>query len=206
MLTKICNITGDFILVPLARTLPQWISPNFLTWLRFFLIFPIVFSIITEHYFLFIALYLIALFTDGLDGTLARLRRNSTSWGSKIDTFFDKLLQIIVFIFILPNFILEIGLIIFLDLATFIGGYIYLYRNKSLQVKNAYLKPNIAGKYKVFSQGLIIIFYYLWKIFPQYKNFSFIVYFFITITIFLSTISILNYSRVFLLKKTLDNK
>lgn len=66
--------------------------PNALTTCRLVLIAPFLFALYRQSYMLAFYLYLLAGFTDGLDGWLARLYKWQSSFGSFIDPLADKLL------------------------------------------------------------------------------------------------------------------
>ena len=80
----------------LARTflklLPCQVTPNHLTACRFLIIPFVFFLLILEHYVLSGILFLVATFTDALDGALARTTDQITDWGKLFDPLADKLL------------------------------------------------------------------------------------------------------------------
>ncbi len=72
--------------------IPEWIRPNYVTIVRFVLT-PVV--ILTLHYhfrWLALALFIVAVVTDFVDGTMARTRDQITKVGIVIDPIADKLL------------------------------------------------------------------------------------------------------------------
>jgi len=72
--------------------IPKNWEPNYFTIARFFLTPVVVFAIIYERLYLSIFLFLIAAFTDMIDGSLARVRNKITNWGKLYDPLADKLL------------------------------------------------------------------------------------------------------------------
>ena len=76
----------------IVRFIPKWLTPNQLTILRFALIAPVAWLISREYWSIGIPLFLFAAFTDLLDGTLARVRKQITTWGTLADPAADKLL------------------------------------------------------------------------------------------------------------------
>jgi cardiolipin synthase len=66
--------------------------PNALTLIRLVLIIPFLFYLYTHEYALAFYIFLIAGFTDGLDGWLARHYNWKSSFGSVMDPLADKLL------------------------------------------------------------------------------------------------------------------
>jgi CDP-diacylglycerol--glycerol-3-phosphate 3-phosphatidyltransferase len=74
------------------RFLPRWLTPNQITLLRFALIPVVVLNIAQMNLDVGIPLFLFAAFTDVVDGSLARLRKQITTWGTLADPAADKLL------------------------------------------------------------------------------------------------------------------
>jgi len=72
--------------------------PNLLCLLRIALIWPIVSSIAEGRYTFTLALFLLAAFTDGLDGFLAKRFHWTSELGGLLDPLADKLLLIAVFL------------------------------------------------------------------------------------------------------------
>ncbi len=81
---------------PLIRYLFAWIPrrvrPNHLTVLRFLFTPVVLFFLWKERWPETLGLFLFAAFTDVLDGSLARLRKQITFWGTAADPVADKLL------------------------------------------------------------------------------------------------------------------
>ena len=68
--------------------------PNYLTIIRLILV-PIIFLLIlTENYLIAFVFFLIANFTDILDGSIARKYNLITDWGKLMDPLADKITQI----------------------------------------------------------------------------------------------------------------
>jgi CDP-diacylglycerol--glycerol-3-phosphate 3-phosphatidyltransferase len=86
---------------PLVEKFPNKISANCLTYFRILLAFGLYFLLIIKSPHLvywIIILYLLAKFTDMLDGCLARSRQQITPWGEFIDTLADKFFYLIGFL------------------------------------------------------------------------------------------------------------
>lgn len=83
----------DFIMkytvIPLV---PRWIRPNHVTILRMLMTPFVVWVLFLGDLRLGIPLFVFAAFTDVLDGSLARLRKQITPWGIFFDPVADKLL------------------------------------------------------------------------------------------------------------------
>ncbi len=71
---------------------PQGVSPNSVTGFRFAMIPFVIYFLYTELYAWGIALFIIAAYSDALDGALARTRNQVTDWGKMYDPLADKLL------------------------------------------------------------------------------------------------------------------
>lgn len=77
------------IVLPLVPTI---VTPNHITVVRMILT-PIVLYLLATNNFVFgVPLFVLAAFTDALDGCLARVRRQITPWGILFDPIADKLL------------------------------------------------------------------------------------------------------------------
>ena len=72
--------------------IPRWVTPNAITIARFVLTPLVVFLILIENYNIGIPLFIATAFTDVLDGSLARVRKKVTKWGTLHDPVADKLL------------------------------------------------------------------------------------------------------------------
>lgn len=75
----------------LVKRCPKWLKPNHLSALRLLLLVPIIWCLVNERYYLFLFIFLFAYFTDFLDGSLARLRKQKTTLGTFLDPIADKL-------------------------------------------------------------------------------------------------------------------
>lgn len=72
--------------------------PNVLTCLRFLLIGPVLWALLSGHYLLALSVFIIAGLTDALDGLLARLNGWTSRFGAIADPLADKLLLMSSFI------------------------------------------------------------------------------------------------------------
>lgn len=87
----------DRILVnPIANLLSNYASPNQVTVLSGFLGILVLPTLIYHQVFLAITLLLLSGFCDTLDGSLARLKQNSSDWGSVLDIMTDRLVEFVV--------------------------------------------------------------------------------------------------------------
>jgi CDP-diacylglycerol--glycerol-3-phosphate 3-phosphatidyltransferase len=71
---------------------PSFVKPNYVTAFRL-LFAPVIFYLfMVENFALAVPAFMIAAFTDALDGSLARVRNQITPWGIFFDPLADKLL------------------------------------------------------------------------------------------------------------------
>lgn len=74
------------------RLIPGFVTPNVLTWLRFVLTPFVLYLLYVGDYAAGVPLFVLTAFTDALDGSLARVRKQITEWGSVYDPIADKVL------------------------------------------------------------------------------------------------------------------
>ncbi len=78
-----------YTFVPLV---PRWMTPNHITIFRMILTPFVIWVLFLGDYALGIPLFVLAAFTDVLDGSVARIRKQITPWGIFFDPVADKLL------------------------------------------------------------------------------------------------------------------
>ncbi|MBU4421474.1 CDP-alcohol phosphatidyltransferase family protein [Candidatus Parcubacteria bacterium] len=106
--------------------LPPSVKPNHITIFRM-LATPFVFLfVIREDWLIAAPVFIIIAFTDVLDGTMARMRKEVTAWGTLFDPVADKfLVGGVLFILILKYINILIGMaIICLELLVIIGAWL----------------------------------------------------------------------------------
>ncbi len=164
--------------------------PNLISLSRIFLIFPIIFCILINDVHLAFLFFLMASFTDFLDGYVARYLKQESVLGANLDLLADKIFVSSLLIFIsfhFDNLIFLIMTILIIAREISIG----IIRQYSLETnKENKAKVNFLGKFKTFFQiftiGLAIIF--------LDSNLAQIVEVVVVITAILSWLSLLNYS------------
>ena len=164
--------------------------PNLISLSRIFLIVPIIFCIMINNIHLAILYFLIASFTDFLDGYVARYFNQESILGANLDLLADKIFVSSLLIFISFHF----DNLIFLMMTILITAReisIGTIRQYLLETNNENkIKVNFLGKFKTFFQicsiGIAIIF--------LDTEFSFIVEIIVVIAAVLSWLSLLNYS------------
>lgn len=148
------NAVSDRILaVTVLRILPSYITPNQITILRFFCI-PFVLFLLFAGYSVFgMILFMVAAFTDALDGALARTSNQITDWGKIYDPMADKLLIVSTALVIIPQYLgYFIVLAIMLVEMLLIGAAYYFKNNSSVDIM-----ANGWGKMKMITQSLGVI-------------------------------------------------
>lgn len=96
----------DRIFRPLVNILPQWLSPNHITFFRFVItLIWLPFALIRPS-FAQIIIFFIVYFLDLLDGALARFKNQITYFGKHFDLFSDQINHIAFFVtlFSLTNY------------------------------------------------------------------------------------------------------
>ncbi len=164
--------------------------PNLISLSRIFLIFPIIFCIMINNINLAFLFFLIASFTDFLDGYIARYLRQESVLGANLDLLADKIFVSSLLIFIsfhFDNLVYLLMTILIIAREISIGTI----RQYLLEINNENkIKVNFLGKFKTFFQicsiGIAIIF--------LDTEFAYIVEVAVIIAAALSWLSLLNYS------------
>ncbi len=83
----------DYVLRAVVLPLvPQFVKPNHITVVRMVLTPVVLYLLATNNLVYGVPLFILASFTDMLDGSVARIRRQITPWGILFDPIADKLL------------------------------------------------------------------------------------------------------------------
>jgi len=130
-----------------VRWLPRFVRPNQLTVLRVILTPIVLWLLWSEQWSWAFWLFLFAALTDALDGSLARLRKQITLWGTMADPVADKLLigsAVVVFVAREVN-VLFAAVIVSVELLIVAGA---LYRRR----QGRYASANHYGKIKMLLQ------------------------------------------------------
>lgn len=144
-----------FLKATFLKLIPSWISPNQLTLGRFLLVPFVILAARDQLWSWMFVLFLFAAFTDVLDGSLARTRKQITMWGTVADPIADKALVGSVALLFVANQIhpLFAGLLVSLEVAIMVGAYTRFRR------RHAYTSANIFGKVKMGLQtaGVVLL-------------------------------------------------
>jgi CDP-diacylglycerol---glycerol-3-phosphate 3-phosphatidyltransferase len=145
-----------FTIIPL---IPRFITPNMITILRMISIPFVLYFLMRENFAIGAPLFIAVAFTDAIDGSLARLRKQITAWGTFYDPVADKLLIGTVVLFVVIKHInLIFGLlIVIVEALIILGGY---FRKSKGQITTA----NAYGKIKMALQvtGVTMLLIALW--------------------------------------------
>lgn len=137
-----------------------WNLPNFLTFFRMISAFFIAFFIFADfHIFYIITIFIIAMFTDVLDGFAARKLKLESEFGAKFDMVADRFFMLGFFLFIVIKFssaeiltkihFFQIFFIMFRDIITSAVGLILI----SIKEK-VFPKVRFIGKITTFMQSV----------------------------------------------------
>ncbi|OGL66344.1 hypothetical protein A2856_01445 [Candidatus Uhrbacteria bacterium RIFCSPHIGHO2_01_FULL_63_20] len=131
------------------RLIPPSVTPNMVTVFRFVTTPIVLWLLLTGRYALGVPAFLLVAFTDALDGSMARLRRQVTAWGTFYDPLADKLLiGSVILLVVLPLLPFALACaVVALEVMLTVGG---LFRRRRGRVVSA----NGFGKTKMFLQVL----------------------------------------------------
>lgn len=141
----------------LAKTLlpfiPRRVKPNYLTVLRLLMTPWVAFFVWQGNYWIGLVLFLIAALTDALDGAMARIRNQITTWGKIYDPLADKLLICtMVFILVLKYVDFYAAWIIVILETVIVTAALYK------QHSGAQVQSNFWGKVKMILQVIGVVF------------------------------------------------
>lgn len=145
------------------RLVPPSVTPNAITWFRFVFTPVVLYFLYAGNFAFGIPLFVFLAFTDALDGSLARVRRQITDWGSVYDPVADKLLiSSVILVVVIRHLNPTIGFVIIgLEAALVIGGFVR--RRMGFRVM-----ANVIGKAKMVAQiiGITLLLTAVWTGIP----------------------------------------
>lgn len=131
----------------LIRFLPKKLRPNHITAFRFCLIPLVLWFVVQGAWAAAALLFLLAAFTDALDGSMARVRKQITDWGTFYDPAADKLLiGLVVILFVAKE--VNIAFAVIIVVIELMILFCALMRRKRRELISA----NWAGKMKMLFQ------------------------------------------------------
>lgn len=149
----------DYLIKPFLGLIPDRLRPYHITVFRMLMTPVVLWFLYFEQYSIGVPLFLFAALTDAMDGSLARLRKQITDWGTFYDPVADKMLigSVILLIVIQHvNPLLAVALIL-VELMIIVGGW---YRRQRGKIHSA----NIWGKVKMVLEvcGVLFLLIALW--------------------------------------------
>lgn len=145
-----------YAVIPLV---PSFITPNMVTMFRILMTPLVLWLLYSGRYEWGVPLFLFVAFTDAIDGSLARIRKQITKWGTFYDPLADKLLiGSVVLLVVMQHVNVIFGLLIVaVEVLITTGG---LIRKAGGEVVSA----NIFGKIKMVLQvfGVLFLLIALW--------------------------------------------
>lgn len=143
----------------IIRFIPAFVTPNAVTCLRFLMTPFVLYLLFVGDFAAGVPLFVFAAFTDALDGSMARVRKEITEWGMLYDPIADKFLISSVVLLVVVRYLHPaIGFtIIGLEVALVIGGLVR--KRMGLRVM-----ANVIGKAKMVTQfvGITILLISVW--------------------------------------------
>lgn len=157
------TITDKILAKTLLLIIPRWMTPNIVSWLRFFSVPLIGYFLWNENYAIALPLFFISAFSDAVDGSLARTRNLVSDFGKMFDPLADKLLISAAAIILIPRYLdwSIVLAIVIIELTLIASAYVQkTYYGKIVQAENT-------GKLKMILQSLGIgslLIYVVWDI------------------------------------------
>jgi len=115
--------------------------------------------LMTEQFGIGIPIFILIAFTDAIDGSLARLRKQITDWGTLYDPIADKLFIGLVVLIVVTKYVnVNFGLVIIIvESLIILGAYFQRLEGKKISA-------NVFGKTKMFLQvlGVCLLLIALW--------------------------------------------
>jgi CDP-diacylglycerol--glycerol-3-phosphate 3-phosphatidyltransferase len=152
------TIIDRFLEKTLLKLIPQTVTPNQVTYLRFVLAPVVGWLFYEEIYNWGLILFLLTMLTDAIDGAMARTRNQITDLGKIIDPLADKIVVAIVVVLLVLRFLTPIigWLVVGMDiLIMLVGGY------KKYMLKEE-IQAEIFGKLKLILQvmgiGVLLVY------------------------------------------------
>jgi len=145
-----------YTFVPLV---PPFVTPNMITMFRIVMTPVVLWLLYVQQFSVGIPLFLFVAFTDALDGSTARIRKQITEWGTFYDPLADKILiGSVVLLVVVQHVNLFFGLLIVLVEALLIAGGVIRKHNGKV------VSANVFGKTKMFLQvtGVLLLLIALW--------------------------------------------
>lgn len=144
----------------IIRFIPAFVTPNAVTWFRFIATPFVLYLLYIGDYRAGVPLFVFTAFTDAIDGSMARLRKQVTEWGMLYDPIADKLLIGSVVLLIVTKYINPVFGAVILVLEVMIVAGALSRKRRGIPVM-----ANVVGKTKMFLQflGVTILLVSVWS-------------------------------------------
>ncbi len=179
----------------LARTvlllIPDFISPNAVTWFRFATIPFVAYFFFMEQYNAGLILFLLSAFSDAVDGSMARTRNKITEWGKTFDPLADKILICVSVLILVSKFLNPYLAATVILIEFFIIASAY-YRKKAYGTP---IEAELSGKVKMVLQSLGVASVLIGAV-SDIDQFFIIAYYLIYLAIVFAIISLVVYKSI----------
>lgn len=154
------KIIDNLLSRTILRLIPNSVTPNAVTIVRFLCVPIVVYLLLSENYAWGAVVFALAALTDALDGAMARTRSQITKWGKIADPLADKLLISATALILVTRFVdFEIAaLLISIELILIIRA-VFLY----LRHRDA--GANAMGKIKMVLQSVALLMLFIYAVF-----------------------------------------
>lgn len=156
------TLTDKVLDKTLLKLIPQWITPNIVSWLRLASVPFVGYFFWIENYAIALPLFALSAFSDAIDGSLARTRGLVSSFGKMFDPLADKLLIATAIIIIVPRYLnwnIVFAMVI-IDLILIVSAYArQRYYGTVIQAENS-------GKLKMIMQSLGVVALLVYTLLP----------------------------------------
>jgi CDP-diacylglycerol---glycerol-3-phosphate 3-phosphatidyltransferase len=147
------RLTDRIVLKVFLWAFPAWVRPNHLTVLRLLLIPVILVLLHLEHRGWALGVFVVAMCTDFIDGTMARQRRQISTFGVYVDPVADKLLVGAVLAWVGYHYLVVQIFLAFIALELIVTAV-----GASILLKTGSSSPsNLFGKAKMMVQSLALL-------------------------------------------------
>lgn len=136
---------------------PNFVLPNYITLFRFGTIPFIIYLLLQANYKAGLILFIISAFSDALDGSVARLRRQITDWGKLFDPLADKLLIGTVAVIVITKFISVYLTTVIVAIEACLVAYNIFFRGRRKKVISARFEGKIKMVLQCIGVGLLLI-------------------------------------------------
>ncbi len=153
-LEKIDHWRDEFLFLFIKPYWPSRVSPNQVTWVRVLIsivLFILIFWLGIENKILIVSLFCVGVFTDLIDGPIARGTNKVTEFGAMLDSTSDRILIIPIAVYSLYHY--HKWLLLILILVEIINALASIFYKS----KEIYLESNIYGKTKMVLMSVVFI-------------------------------------------------